>query len=67
MMRNPATGNLTVEELERWELFGARWRIVDIADDQVVIDLCTCDGQPVDRRVSGDADLISHVRSVTPD
>ncbi len=54
---------LTVDELERWELFGAHWRAVEISDQRAVVDLCTCTGAPVERRESDDPVLIAYVRS----
>jgi hypothetical protein len=58
---------LTSEELARWVLFGARWRLVHLAGDHAVIDLCTCDGQPVERRITVDAKLVDELRSGAPD
>ncbi len=46
---------LTVEHLERWALSGAHWRVVDISSEQVVVDLCACTGELVERRQSGDS------------
>jgi hypothetical protein len=56
---------LTVAELNRWELFGATWRVVEMTDDHVVIDLCTCTNELVQRRESDDRALVQHVRSHT--
>ena len=36
--------NLTIDALERWVLFGAQWRIVDLSGESAVVDLCTCTG-----------------------
>ena len=38
--------NLTIDALERWVLFGAQWRIVDLSGESAVVDLCTCTGEP---------------------
>jgi hypothetical protein len=54
---------LTLGELERWALFGAHWRVVQISDDRVVVELCACTGEPVERRESRDATLIDYVAS----
>ena len=52
----------TIPELVRWEEHGATWRLVQISDKEVTIELCTCYGEPVDR-VRGDApELIAFVR-----
>lgn len=64
MSRRGQTGpELTIDELERWALFGAQWRVVDLSDAHVVVDLCECTGRPVERRESDDATLIDYVRS----
>ena len=38
-----------VEILERWEEYGAVWRVVSVGDRHAVVDLCTCTGEPIDR------------------
>jgi hypothetical protein len=52
---------LTVAELERWELFGGRWSLVESTPGGVVVDLCTCEGRLVERRESDSPELIDHV------
>jgi hypothetical protein len=47
-----------VDVVKRWEDHGAEWRVVALGDDRVEIDLCTCYGEPVERLVSGDRELI---------
>jgi hypothetical protein len=59
--------NLTVDALERWVLFGAQWRIVDLSGESAVVDLCTCTGELVERLESDDAALIRFLRSAEPD
>jgi hypothetical protein len=54
---------LTVDALERWVLFGAQWRVVELSDDRTVVDLCTCTGELVERHQSDDPALIAYVRS----
>ena len=56
---------LTLADLERWELFGATWRVVELSDERAVLDMCACTGQLVERRVSDDRSLIDHVRAVS--
>ena len=51
-----------VEIVQRWEDHGAEWRVVHVSDEHVLLDLCTCTGEPVDRLESSDPDLISFVR-----
>jgi hypothetical protein len=53
-------------ELNRWELFGATWRVVEITDNRVVVDLCTCTNELVERRASEDRALVQHVRTHPP-
>jgi hypothetical protein len=58
-----STGGLTIDDLERWVLFGADWRVVDLSDELVVVDLCACTGEPLERRQSDDPVLIGYVRA----
>jgi hypothetical protein len=58
---------LTVEHLERWVLSGAHWRVVDISNEQVVIDLCACTGELVERRQSDDSLVIGYLRRAHSD
>lgn len=53
----------TIEELERWEEHGAIWRPVEIGDQHVVVELCTCYGEPVDLVMSRDPSVIEFVRN----
>ena len=59
--------NLTIDALERWVLFGAQWRIVDLSRESAVVDLCSCTGEVVERLESDDPTLIRHLRSARPD
>ena len=54
---------LTIDALERWVLFGAQWRIVDLSGQSAVADLCTCTGELVERLQSDDPALIRYLRS----
>jgi hypothetical protein len=58
---------LTIDALERWVLFGAQWRIVELSSERAVVDLCTCTGQPVERLESDDAAVIGYVRPAQRD
>jgi hypothetical protein len=58
---------LTIDVLERWVLFGAQWRIVELSSERAVVDLCACTGEPVERMESDDPTLISHLRTAQPD
>lgn len=57
-----ADPSLTLADLERWELFGATWRVVELSDDRALLDMCACTGQLVERRGSDDRALIDYVR-----
>lgn len=59
-----ADAPLTLADLERWELFGATWRVVELSDDRALLDMCACTGQLVERRESEDRALINYVRAV---
>lgn len=52
-----------VSELEDWVLHGATWRPVTIEQRRVVVELCTCSGEPVDRVESNDGNVIEYVRN----
>jgi hypothetical protein len=53
---------LTVAELEQWTAFGARWRPERFEAERVIVELCQCTGEPVERRVAVDPDVIAYVR-----
>ena len=55
--------SLTIRDLERWGLFGAEWRVVHLSDRRAIVDLCTCTGEPVERRVSSDPVVVEWIRS----
>jgi hypothetical protein len=60
-----ADSPLTLADLERWELFGASWRVVELSDARAVLDLCACTGQLIERRASDDRALIDYVRTAS--
>lgn len=51
-----------LERLERWEDFGATWRTLELDSEHVVLQLCTCHGEPVDVLQSEDPGVIAFVR-----
>ncbi len=57
---------LTVDELERWVWFGATWRLVEISERRVIVDLCQCTGELVERRGSSDPAVLDYVRRHPP-
>jgi hypothetical protein len=49
-----------VETLERWEQFGAGWRVVAQVGGSVTISLCRCDGgEEAQRLTSSDPELLT--------
>jgi hypothetical protein len=58
---------LTIDALERWVLFGAQWRTVELSGERAVVDLCTCTGEPVERLESEDPAVIGYVRTAQCD
>jgi hypothetical protein len=57
---------LSSSELQRWEEHGATWRAMEITDQRVVVELCTCYGEPVDVRAGESEDVIEYVRRAQP-
>jgi hypothetical protein len=57
------THSLTIEDLERWVLSGAHWRVVDISTEHAVVDMCTCMGEPMGRVESDDPTVIGYLRT----
>lgn len=56
-----------IELLERWALFGAHWRVLELSDRHAVVELRACTGEPVDRLQSDDPALIGYLRSADPE
>jgi hypothetical protein len=54
---------VTIEELEQWVEFGARWRGLQVDEAPVVVELCQCTGELVERRVAVDPEVIAYVRA----
>ena len=54
---------ITIDQLRAWREHGAVWRPVEIGDEQAVIDLCTCSGEPMERVYGDDPTLIAYVRA----
>jgi len=53
---------VTVEDLERWEDNGAVWRALEVSDEFVVVELCSCSGEAVDTLRSDAPEVIVYVR-----
>lgn len=54
---------VTIEDLERWELHGATWRTLELSEERAVVELCTCYGEPMDQLQSEAPELIEFVRA----
>jgi hypothetical protein len=54
---------VTIAELEDWERNGAVWRAIELDRNRVVIDMCSCTGERMDRVASEDPELIEYART----
>jgi hypothetical protein len=54
---------MIVEDLERWEQFGARWQVVSLTEEWLVLDMLACTGELVERRWLRDPEVILWVRA----
>jgi len=54
---------VTIEDLRRWVLSGAQWRVVDISGERAVVDLCACTGEPMERVETDDPAVIGYLRT----
>lgn len=64
--RRPAgtdTDELTIDALERWALFGAHWRVLDISDTHALVELRTCTDEPVERHEVRDPGVVAYLRA----
>ncbi len=52
----------TTDILQRWEQSGAIWRVRSISAAEVVVELCTCFGEPVDVVRATDAETLRYLR-----
>jgi hypothetical protein len=53
----------TVTELEHWRDHGATWRVREMTEEHVEVELCTCSGEPVDQLRSDDPAVIAFLRA----
>jgi len=58
---------VTVEDLERWTASGAHWRVVTLSPTQVVVDLCACTGEAMERAQSDDPAVIDYLTTTRSD
>jgi len=55
-----------IEVLERWQRFGATWRVVSRTEGSATISLCRCDGgEEVQRLTSTDPELLGWLSGKT--
>lgn len=66
-MNGPEPRPLTIAELEQWVAFGARWRPQRFEQERVIVDLCQCTGELVERRAAVDPEVIAYVRTHAAD
>ena len=54
---------LSIADLERWALFGAHWRVLEISPERALVELRTCTEEPVERHEVGDPGVIAYLRA----
>lgn len=50
-----------IDILQRWHEFGGTWRVRSLDELGAVVDLCSCEGQPVDVLRSTDVGLLQYL------
>lgn len=58
---------MTIDDLERWVLSGAHWRVVEISSDHAVVEMCACTGEPMDLVETVDPAVIGYLRTAQPE
>ncbi len=66
-MPDPGYPPVTIDELERWVEFGARWRVVEITNGRAIVELCQCTGELVELREADDAAMIEYLCAHPPE
>lgn len=59
----PPTERLTVAALERWALFGAHWRVLEMTATEALVELCQCTGEPVERHRVDAPEVVAFLRA----
>jgi hypothetical protein len=54
---------VTIDELELWLVFGARWKVLGISNQRAEVEFCTCTGEPLERRETHDPAVIGYLRT----
>ncbi|MGH2889713.1 MAG: hypothetical protein ACRDNJ_08795 [Solirubrobacteraceae bacterium] len=57
---------LTVKQLEAWVRSGGQWRVVDISNAHVEVELCACTGERLEIAGSDDPTVIGYLRTAEP-
>ena len=60
---DPGDRPVTIDELERWVAFGAKWRAVELTEERAVVELSQCTGELVELRETADAGTIDYLRA----
>ena len=55
--------DLTTDDLNRWTTSGGHCRVVDISSERVLVDLCACTGEPMERVESEGPAVIAYLRT----
>lgn len=50
-----------VAVLERWRDYGGHYRVLELSSAGAVLELCTCEGEAVERLESGDPTLVEYL------
>jgi hypothetical protein len=58
-----STHTVTIDDLERWVLSDAQWRVIDTSSEHAVVDMCSCTGEPMERAESDDPAVIAYLRT----
>ncbi|HUA46510.1 MAG TPA: hypothetical protein VMA77_14865 [Solirubrobacteraceae bacterium] len=58
-----STPSVTIDDLKRWVLSGAHWRVVDISNRRAVVEMCACTGEPMERVETDDPIVIRYLRT----
>jgi hypothetical protein len=54
---------VTIDELERWCLFGAHWKVRAISSTEAEVEFCTCAGEPLERCQTHDPAVVRYLRT----
>jgi hypothetical protein len=52
-----------LDKVRQWELSGGIVRLVSLTSDRLVVELCTCTGEPMEQLQSDDPDLVAYAQA----